>query len=95
MYVTRTYFKSAGTYEFRLEGKADNNLPAVARTWDHVLTAIFYPTQYENVKSTVLNPSGFPGAISLPTNDSLRGYTSPPIYDVNLKSKNDDVSPDK
>ena len=92
MYVTRAYFKTAGTYEFRLEGKTDHSLPAVARTWDHVLTAVFYPTQYENVKSTVFDPAGYRRAVPLPTNDSLRGYKSPPVYDVDLKDKVDESS---
>ena len=89
MYVTRTYYKTAGTYEFRLEGKADQSPPALARTWDHILTAVYYPTQYENVKASVLNPAGFPGAVRLPADDSLRGYISPPVYQVDLKKKTD------
>jgi hypothetical protein len=45
-YVTRTYFKPAGTYTFRMEGQAVDPLPAEARTWDHILTAEYYPTGY-------------------------------------------------
>ncbi|HOD67349.1 MAG TPA: hypothetical protein PK186_02090 [candidate division Zixibacteria bacterium] len=44
--VTRTYYKEAGTYEFRLEAKATQPSPALAQTWDHVLTALYFPTAY-------------------------------------------------
>ncbi len=46
IYVTRTYFKKAGIWEFRMEGRAMNNPPAVAQSWDHILTAVYYPTDY-------------------------------------------------
>lgn len=45
-YVTRTYFKNSGTYTFRMEGRASVASPAIARSWDHILTAVFYATDY-------------------------------------------------
>lgn len=59
VYVTRIFFASAGTYTFRLEGRASFPPPAEAKSWDHYLTAVYYPTGYEAVKSLVANADGF------------------------------------
>lgn len=63
IYVTRPYYKAKGTYTFRMEGRAQNPSPAVAVSWDHVLTATYYPTDYDAVKSVTTVPS--PGAIEI------------------------------
>ncbi len=72
--VTRAYYKSAGTYTFRMEGRANNELPAVAQTWDHILTAIYYPTSYRGVGAILPDGAWIPGAIQISpeTNDSFR-----------------------
>ncbi len=46
--VERVYFKPAGTYAFRLEGRAYEANPGgtVTQAWAHVITATFYPTAY-------------------------------------------------
>ncbi len=46
IYVIRTFSKNAGTYQFRMEGEALDLPPANAETWDHILTATYYPTSY-------------------------------------------------
>ena len=56
VYATRTYFKQAGTYSFRMEGRAVDPSPAVAKTWDHIFTAVYYPTGYGAVKSISMEP---------------------------------------
>lgn len=73
IYVERTYFAQAGTYTFRMEGRAEHPLPAVAKTWDHILTATYYPTYYGAVSSVVRSPEGHPSAVPLddPRSDSL------------------------
>ncbi len=65
VYVTRTYHKSAGTYTFRMEGRAENPTPALAQSWDHIITAVFYPTEYEAVNAVVPTPEGDPDAVPL------------------------------
>ncbi len=59
IYVTRIFFADAGTYTFRMEGRASFPPPAEARSWDHYLTAVYYPTAYSAVKSLVTSPAGF------------------------------------
>ncbi|MEE8404518.1 MAG: hypothetical protein V3S17_03915 [candidate division Zixibacteria bacterium] len=51
VYVTRIFFKPAGSYTFRMEGRASFSPPAEAKSWDHILTAVYYPTAYSGVKS--------------------------------------------
>lgn len=59
-FATRTYYKEAGTYEFRLEAKATHPSPAVAQTWDHVLTAMYFPTVYGYTTVSFKSAKGFP-----------------------------------
>ncbi|MGH8014594.1 MAG: hypothetical protein ACREBV_00185 [Candidatus Zixiibacteriota bacterium] len=59
IYVTRIFFASAGTYIFRMEGRASFPPPAEAKTWDHYLTAVYYPAAYDKIKAIVSNPAGF------------------------------------
>ena len=53
VYVTRIFFKPAGSYTFRLEGRASFSPPAEVKSWDHILTAVYYPTAYSGVKSLI------------------------------------------
>ncbi len=73
VYVERTYFAQAGTYEFRMEGRAENPLPAEVKSWDHILTATYYPSEYGAVSSVLMSPDGFPSAqpVDDPRTDSL------------------------
>ncbi|HWR82994.1 MAG TPA: hypothetical protein VN285_06810 [Candidatus Deferrimicrobium sp.] len=50
VYVTRLYYRAAGSYTFRMEARASYPLPAEAKSWDHILTAVYYPTSYETDK---------------------------------------------
>ncbi|MCI0526533.1 MAG: hypothetical protein L0Y56_03650, partial [Nitrospira sp.] len=55
MYVTRTYyFAVAGTYAFRMEGMTLNGGGgAAAFSYDHMMTATYYPTAYGGVITAV------------------------------------------
>ena len=82
--VTRLFYKQKGTYTFRLEGKANHPLPAVAQSWDHVLSAYYYPTSYHGVEAIVSNPFGFDHFRKLEATD--RGNDEPnEIYKVDLR----------
>ncbi|PKK83586.1 MAG: hypothetical protein CVT49_08105 [candidate division Zixibacteria bacterium HGW-Zixibacteria-1] len=54
MSVERVYFKSAGTYEFRLEAKAspDNGSGAETRMQRPHITAIYLPTAYGQINAS-------------------------------------------
>ena len=85
VYVTRTYYRLAGTYTFRMEGKASNSLPAEAKSWDHILTAVFYATSYEAVKIITSDPGDHPHAIPLIMNDSTHPGRSGTYYELDLR----------
>ncbi len=85
VYVTRVYYKAAGTYTFRMEGNASHALPAEARSWDHVLTAIFYPTSYEGVKALTTHPVDFPGTVPLRFDDSAVSGRTGTYYEIDLR----------
>lgn len=70
VYVTRTYYRTAGTYTFRMEGRASYSLPAEAKTWDHILTAVYYPTAYGWVKKISSERGDHPQAVPI-TIDAL------------------------
>ncbi len=80
--ITRTYYKSKGTYTFRLEAKANYPLPAVAQSWDHILSAFYYPTSYRGVEAIVSSPLNFRQAVPISA-DSLRSTKG--FYKVDLR----------
>lgn len=86
VYVTRIYFKSAGTYEFRMEGRATDPAPADARTWDHVLTATYYPTEYGAVKAIIEGTPHSRDAIPRPSGSHADSNSST-VYEVDLRKK--------
>jgi hypothetical protein len=55
VYVQRVYFKSAGSYTFRLEAaqNAGNAVGAITRVSQSILTATFYPTSYGDAMTVV------------------------------------------
>jgi hypothetical protein len=55
IYVTRVYFKPAGSYTFILEGaqQVNNGAGAVTRVAQTILTATYYPTSYGDVLGLV------------------------------------------
>ena len=63
IFVQRAYYKPAGTYTFRLEARASYPLPARAECWDNILTAIYYPTEYEAINVIAPTTLGAPGAV--------------------------------
>ena len=91
VYVTRVYQKSAGTYTFHMEGiaAASNAAGAVTETWDHMITATFYPTSYGSVSTLVSSSeaSQFENAIpETVTRTDLDGTkTTQTLYRVDLR----------
>jgi len=84
IFVNRLYYgDTTGTYTFRLEGKAENSLPAEAHSWDHILTAIYYPTSYGYVSTITSNPEGFTNPVLLQSDTSAE--RSGNFYDVDLR----------
>ena len=81
-FVTRVYYKPRGTYTFRLEAKANNPLPAIAQSWDHVVTAFYYPTSYRGVEAITNSPFNFKDIETL-VSDSLRNADN--YYKVDLR----------
>jgi hypothetical protein len=55
IYTDRVYYKPAGTYTFRIEGRAhdDNSSYAVSRIRNAFVTATFHPTSYGPVETAV------------------------------------------
>jgi hypothetical protein len=87
--VTRIFYKSAGTYTFRLEGRAFNGSPALAKAWYPMLHAIFIPTAYGTV-STIMSGGdaiGFKNAIPLDQVESPipSAQSSETLYKVDLR----------
>lgn len=59
-YVTRVYFfNQAGTHTFRMEGRRGSASPAFSRSWDHIMTAEYFPTSYGAVSTVVAQADGF------------------------------------
>jgi hypothetical protein len=85
IYLRRIYWKKAGSYEFRMEGRASYPPPATARTWDHVLTASYYPTNYGPVYQIVTDPTGFDQPRALPMSDPVNPDASGTFYEVDLR----------
>lgn len=85
VYVTRTYYKTAGTYTFRMEGRASHSLPAEAKSWDHILTAVFYPTSYEAVMQISPEPGDHPEAIPVIIDDPTHPARSGTYYKMDLR----------
>jgi len=83
--ITRLYYKQQGTYTFRLEGRANNALPATAQSWDHILTAFYYSTAYAGVEAIVTDPSGFQNALPIERTDDDINSASGSFYKVDLR----------
>lgn len=85
VFVQRAYFASAGTYRFRLEGRANNATPARAESWDHVLFATYYPTSYSSVKALTSDPGGFAELTPVPVDSNVTFRTPGQYYEVDLR----------
>jgi len=89
MFVTRVYYRPAGIHQFRLEGIATHSLPALAQTWDHILTAVYYPSSYGWVSLIAPTPDGHPEAIPIDLNGDRQPGRSGTVYDVDLRPDED------
>ena len=89
VFVTRVYYRAAGIHEFRLEGIATHPLPALAQTWDHILTAVYYPSSYGWVSLIAPTPEGHPEAIPIDLNSDRQPGRSGTVYDVDLRPDED------
>ncbi len=85
----RVYFKSAGTYTFRLEGRRWTN-NGVAAVWFPSLTAIFLPTSYGSVTTLASSSEagGFDTAVPIgPSNvpSAHKALNADNLYEVDLR----------
>ncbi len=85
IYVTRIFFADAGTYTFRMEGRASFPPPAEAKSWDHYLTAVYYPTAYSAVKSLVTSSAGFINASRVTILNRTDSKENGTFYEVDLR----------
>lgn len=86
--VERVYYKTAGTYTFRLEGMKTSSATGTVEADDAMLTAVFYPTSYGSVTTMVTSSEAvkFEKAVSVPARDGEGELGSPePLYEVNLR----------
>lgn len=84
IFVHRAYFAEAGTYTFRMEGRAVNSFPALARTWDHQLTATYLPTAYWAVYAASPLPFDHPATV-LRTYQTEDGTVTRSVYELDLR----------
>jgi hypothetical protein len=68
-----------------MEGRASNPLPAEAKTWDHILTAVFYPTSYETVKQISSESGDHPEAVPIIIDESANPGRSGTYYEMDLR----------
>ncbi len=92
--LTRIFYKTAGSYTFRIEGMAYNSSPADVRVWYPMLQAIFLPSSYGTV-STVMSGGGLTGFNNVIPLDSNE-IQNPPnqsntdrLYNVDLRDLED------
>lgn len=85
IYVTRVYWKQQGIHGFRMEGRANNAAPALARSWDHILTATYYPTSYGVVSKVSTSPDGHPNAMPLDIIDPQNPNGPSRYYQMDLR----------
>ncbi|MFH1688206.1 MAG: hypothetical protein ABIE70_11885 [bacterium] len=95
IHVTRIYYKDAGQYTFRMEGRASSPPPAQARTWDHVLRATFIPTHYGFVSKIVADPTGYPAARSIRVTDPMNPNGPQIYYEVDMRYEKDQSRPSR
>ncbi|MEA3296904.1 MAG: hypothetical protein U9R56_03485 [candidate division Zixibacteria bacterium] len=85
IYVTRAYYKPAGVYEFRMEGRPSYPAPARAKTWDHVLTATYLPTGYGVVSKVATEQGNNPTATPLDIVDPQNPDGGRTLYQMDLR----------
>ncbi len=92
VYVTRIYyFAVAGTYTFRMEGETSNGGGgAFAQSWDHIMTATYYPTAYGGVVTAVAADQAgqFEQATAIPSRETpgiTKVASTEQMYQVDLR----------
>ena len=84
VYCQRVYFKSAGTYTFRLEGRKSASGSNNAAAWRPQLTAVFLPTSYGTVQTVTTSPEGFSDPV--PVKSAGEEFDEPQtLYQVDLR----------
>ena len=83
IYAQRVYFKTAGTYVFRLEGQKVGPATGTTRASDPMLTAIYYSTSYGPVNTLASSPSDHPEATAVTVEDIDGG--SQTMYKMDLR----------
>ena len=81
-----------------MEGRANYPPPATAKSWDHILTAVYYPTSYWSVGSLSREPIDHPAAVPVIIDDSLNPERNGVYYRFDLrnlekKSENSEYQP--
>ncbi len=81
----RLFYKTAGTYTFRVEGRThpSNSSGVVAKVWSAWMTAIYIPTSYGVVENIVTDPGDYPSAEAITFED--RDGVSQSVYKVDLR----------
>jgi len=85
VYLKRVYWKSAGVYEFRMEGRATNPSPATAKSWDHVLSATFYPTSYGVMSKVTTDVPDHPNVVPVQVVDPQNPDGPDTYYQYDLR----------
>ncbi len=85
VYVSRVYYRPAGVYEFRMEGRASYPAPARAWSWDHVLKATYYPTGYGVVSQVFHRPGENPSAVPVQITDPQNPQSRDTYYQMDLR----------
>ncbi len=85
VFVTRAYYREAGQYTFRMEGRAAYPPPAQVHTWDHVLRAVFIPSGYGFVGKITRDPGGHPSPEKLSVPNRWEFDSPGPYYEVDLR----------
>ena len=83
----RTYFKSAGTYTFRLEAEfSSGDVNAGAKPTNSYLTALFIPSSYGTVRTASSSSDGFPDAKLIQSDNGEGNRSATPSYKVDLRA---------
>jgi len=81
----RTYFKSAGTYTFRLEAVLLTGSATAQSTWP-ILTATYFPSSYGTVQTVSPSPAGDPHAKAVQISDPTGNGNVTTAYQVDLRA---------
>lgn len=83
--VQHVYFKTAGTYTFRLEGMVTSTTHTT-RAYRAIVTALYVPSGYGAIKSYVSDPAGFENAVPVEMMvDDKDPTATETMYEVDLR----------